>query len=137
MSLEPGGQLELGGAPNEDLHQTAAETRNHLDEVRDHSEYHRQCTSAWGTVCCAVVRGVRRITKRTLRRSVLLPAASAQIFMHINGRNDDLQNQCGVCWRQGVRADARDVCCQLRDGTVFEVRLSPLATPLCLVNVAA
>ena len=31
--MEPAGQFELGGAPNEDLHQTAAETESHLVEV--------------------------------------------------------------------------------------------------------
>ncbi len=33
VSLEPGGQFELSGAPVEDLHETAAELRNHLAEV--------------------------------------------------------------------------------------------------------
>lgn len=33
VSLEPGGQLELSGAPLETLHQTAAELDNHLAEV--------------------------------------------------------------------------------------------------------
>lgn len=33
VSLEPGGQLELSGAPVENLHETAAELRAHLDEV--------------------------------------------------------------------------------------------------------
>jgi glutamate--cysteine ligase len=34
VSLEPGGQFELSGAPRETLHQVEAETRAHLDEVR-------------------------------------------------------------------------------------------------------
>ncbi len=34
ISLEPGGQFELSGAPLEDLHQSAAELQNHLDEVK-------------------------------------------------------------------------------------------------------
>lgn len=34
VSLEPGGQLELSGAPLQTLHQTAAETASHLAEVR-------------------------------------------------------------------------------------------------------
>jgi glutamate--cysteine ligase len=34
VSLEPGGQFELSGAPLENLHQVAAELQNHLDEVR-------------------------------------------------------------------------------------------------------
>ena len=34
ISLEPGGQLELSGAAVETLHQTAAETAQHLDQVR-------------------------------------------------------------------------------------------------------
>lgn len=34
VSLEPGGQLELSGAPLSDIHQTDAETRQHLAEVR-------------------------------------------------------------------------------------------------------
>jgi glutamate--cysteine ligase len=33
VSLEPGGQFELSGGPLEDLHQSAAELRNHLEEV--------------------------------------------------------------------------------------------------------
>ena len=33
ISLEPGGQLELSGAPLETIHQTAAELDNHLSEV--------------------------------------------------------------------------------------------------------
>ena len=34
ISLEPGGQLELSGAPLENLHQTCHEVNTHLDEVR-------------------------------------------------------------------------------------------------------
>jgi len=34
ISLEPGGQLELSGAPLETLHQTCHEVNTHLDEVR-------------------------------------------------------------------------------------------------------
>lgn len=34
ISLEPGGQFELSGAPLENLHQGAAELQNHLDELR-------------------------------------------------------------------------------------------------------
>jgi glutamate--cysteine ligase len=33
VSLEPGGQLELSGAPLQDIHQVLAETLQHLDEV--------------------------------------------------------------------------------------------------------
>ncbi len=35
VSLEPGGQFELSGAPLSTLHETAAETAKHLDEVRE------------------------------------------------------------------------------------------------------
>ena len=35
VSLEPGGQFELSGAPMADLHATQAELDSHLDEVRD------------------------------------------------------------------------------------------------------
>ncbi len=38
ISLEPGGQFELSGAPVSDLHQTAAETQQHLNEVLDVGE---------------------------------------------------------------------------------------------------
>ncbi len=38
ISLEPGGQFELSGAPLEDLHETAAETYKHLYEVLDVGE---------------------------------------------------------------------------------------------------
>lgn len=34
VSLEPGGQFELSGAPLASIHEIEAETRNHLDEVR-------------------------------------------------------------------------------------------------------
>jgi glutamate--cysteine ligase len=34
VSLEPGGQLELSGAPLQTVHQTAEELRSHLEEVR-------------------------------------------------------------------------------------------------------
>ncbi|HMK66993.1 MAG TPA: glutamate--cysteine ligase, partial [Stellaceae bacterium] len=34
ISLEPGGQFELSGAPLETLHQTCAEVNEHLDQVR-------------------------------------------------------------------------------------------------------
>ena len=34
VSLEPAGQLELSGAPLENLHQTCAETGRHLDQVK-------------------------------------------------------------------------------------------------------
>ena len=34
VSLEPAGQLELSGAPLENLHQTCAETSRHLDQVK-------------------------------------------------------------------------------------------------------
>ncbi len=38
ISLEPGGQFELSGAPLELLHQTACETQEHLNEVLDVGE---------------------------------------------------------------------------------------------------
>jgi glutamate--cysteine ligase len=38
ISLEPGGQFELSGAPVVDLHETAAETQQHLHEVLDVGE---------------------------------------------------------------------------------------------------
>ena len=38
ISLEPGGQFELSGAPLETLHETAAETDEHLREVLDVGE---------------------------------------------------------------------------------------------------
>ena len=34
VTLEPAGQLELSGAPLENIHQTCCETTQHLDEVR-------------------------------------------------------------------------------------------------------
>ncbi len=38
VSLEPGGQLELSGAPLETLHQTCCEVHTHLDEVKKVTE---------------------------------------------------------------------------------------------------
>lgn len=39
VSLEPAGQLELSGAPLENLHQTCDETNRHLDQVRAIGEH--------------------------------------------------------------------------------------------------
>ncbi|MFM5929675.1 MAG: glutamate-cysteine ligase family protein, partial [Novosphingobium sp.] len=38
VSLEPAGQLELSGAPLENLHQTCAETGRHLKQVKEIGE---------------------------------------------------------------------------------------------------
>src|SRR3546814_17725625 len=38
VSLEPAGQLELSGAPLDNLHQTCAETGRHLKQVREVGE---------------------------------------------------------------------------------------------------
>lgn len=38
VSLEPGGQLELSGAPLEDIHQTCREVGSHLEQVKQISE---------------------------------------------------------------------------------------------------
>ncbi len=40
ISLEPGGQFELSGAPVETLHQTAAELAGHLDDLKAIAEVH-------------------------------------------------------------------------------------------------
>ena len=34
ISLEPGGQFELSGAPFANVHETCDEVKRHLDEVR-------------------------------------------------------------------------------------------------------
>lgn len=36
VSLEPGGQFELSGAPLDTLHQTCAEVNSHLYQVQNH-----------------------------------------------------------------------------------------------------
>ncbi len=41
ISLEPGGQFELSGAPVKTMHETAAETQTHLDEVLDVAQHLR------------------------------------------------------------------------------------------------
>jgi len=41
VSLEPGGQLELSGAPLEHVHQTCAEVSQHLREVKEVAEMRR------------------------------------------------------------------------------------------------
>ena len=38
ITLEPGGQLELSGAPLETIHQTCSETTQHLDQVKGVAE---------------------------------------------------------------------------------------------------
>jgi gamma-glutamylcysteine synthetase len=47
MSLEPGGQLELSGAPLETIHQTCDEVNEHLREVREVADDRRRASSAW------------------------------------------------------------------------------------------
>ena len=42
VSLEPAGQLELSGAPLENLHETCAETGRHLEQVKAIGSAHRQ-----------------------------------------------------------------------------------------------
>ena len=50
VSLEPGGQFELSGAPLDTLHKTCAEVANHLYQVADllthHHLYQGACLSA-------------------------------------------------------------------------------------------
>ena len=35
ITLEPGGQIELSGAPLNNIHQTCSETTNHLNELKN------------------------------------------------------------------------------------------------------
>jgi glutamate--cysteine ligase len=42
VSLEPGGQLELSGAPLETIHQTCDEVNEHLREVREVADRDRR-----------------------------------------------------------------------------------------------
>ena len=50
VSLEPAGQLELSGAPLENLHQTCAETGRHLEQVKEIGEQARAWAS-WASAC--------------------------------------------------------------------------------------
>ena len=43
VTLEPGGQFELSGAPLDDIEHTDAETRSHLDQVRIGGTEGREC----------------------------------------------------------------------------------------------
>ena len=38
ITLEPGGQIELSGAPLNNIHQTCTETTNHLNELKKISQ---------------------------------------------------------------------------------------------------
>ena len=38
ITLEPGGQIELSGAPLNNIHQTCSETTNHLNEMKKISD---------------------------------------------------------------------------------------------------
>ncbi len=50
ITLEPGGQFELSGAPLETLHETAAENAQHIDEVKaGRRRDRRRRSSAWAS----------------------------------------------------------------------------------------
>ena len=50
ISLEPGGQFELSGAPLESVHETCAEVNTHQEQVREiANEHRRRRVGTWAT----------------------------------------------------------------------------------------
>ena len=52
VTLEPGGQFELSGAPLENLHQTCAEVNSHLYQVCVSTPMHKCLAVRPFTRCC-------------------------------------------------------------------------------------
>ena len=119
ISLEPGGQLELSGAPLENLHETHDELRQHLLEV--------------GEVCKDFGIGLLGIgfsPKWTLRQTPMMPKERYRImarYMPGRGRRGlDMMFRTATIQVNMDFSDERDMVEKLRIG----LALQPVATAL-------
>jgi len=119
ISLEPGGQLELSGAPLENLHETHAELRQHLIEV--------------GEICREFGIGLLGIgfsPKWTLRQTPMMPKERYRImarYMPERGRRGlDMMFRTATIQVNMDFSDEHDMVAKLRIG----LALQPMATAL-------
>jgi glutamate--cysteine ligase len=78
VSLEPAGQLELSGAPLENLHQTCAETGRHLAQVKTIGERFGLAYSAWASGPTRRAKNCRSCPRAAMRSCCATCPASAR-----------------------------------------------------------
>lgn len=119
VSLEPAGQLELSGAPLENLHQTCAETGRHLEQVK-----------AVGEKCGVGFLGLGMWPDKTRQELPVMPKGRYEIMMRHMPRvgNLGLDMMLRTCTIQ-VNLD---YCSEANMARKFRVGLAlqPLATAL-------
>ena len=119
ISLEPGGQLELSGAPLENVHETYEELRQHLFEVREVGE-----ELGIGFL------GIGFSPKWTLRQTPMMPKERYRImarYMPQRGRHGlDMMFRTATVQVNMDFSDERDMVAKLRVG----LALQPVATAL-------
>ena len=119
ISLEPGGQLELSGAPLETVHETYEELRQHLFEVREVGE-----ERGIGFL------GIGFSPKWTLRQTPMMPKERYRImarYMPRRGRHGlDMMFRTATVQVNMDFSDERDMVAKLRVG----LALQPVATAL-------
>ena len=119
VSLEPAGQLELSGAPLEDLHQTCAETGRHLEQVK-----------AIGERCGVGFLGLGMWPDKTRAELPIMPKGRYDIMLRHMPRVGDLGldmmlRTCTIQVNLDYSSEA-DMAKKFRTG----LALQPLATAL-------
>ncbi len=119
VSLEPAGQLELSGAPLENLHQTCAETGRHLEQVK-----------AIGERCGVGYLGLGMWPDKTREELPVMPKGRYEIMMRHMPRVGDLGldmmlRTCTIQVNLDYSSEA-DMAKKFRVG----LALQPLATAL-------
>ena len=119
VSLEPAGQFELSGAPLADLHQTAAETHQHLEEA----------LRAAGRLGLAFL-GAGFSPRWTLRETPQMPKARYDVMTRympkVGSRGLDMMYRTSTIQTNLDFADEADMVRKLRVG----LALQPVATAL-------
>ncbi len=119
ISLEPGGQFELSGAPLENLHQTAAETQEHLNEVL-----------SIGEGLCIGFLGVGFSPKWTLEQTPHMPkqryAVMTRYMPQVGKRGLDMMYRTATIQVNLDFASEADMVKKLR----VSLALQPIATAL-------
>ncbi|MBC8020972.1 MAG: glutamate--cysteine ligase [Methyloceanibacter sp.] len=119
ISLEPGGQLELSGAPLENVHETYEELRHHLVEVGE----------IGGQLGIGFL-GIGFSPKWTLRQTPMMPKERYRImvrYMPQRGRHGlDMMFRTATVQVNMDFSDERDMVAKLRVG----LALQPVATAL-------
>lgn len=119
VSLEPAGQLELSGAPLEDLHETCAETGRHLEQVK-----------AVGEKCGVGFLGLGMWPDKTRQALPIMPKGRYDIMLRHMPRVGDLG--LDMMLRTCTIQVNLDYCSEANMAKKFRVGLAlqPLATAL-------